>query len=171
MSDEKARRAYDELLNVRKARIEKESRADSKRRKMMEDLRRRESAFTAVSKEKDEEEKAFKRLQEEIARIRARKAKKTMSSFPSEPLQKADAPSKSDAERNTDKHKEKMLKISWLSSESGGSEYSAVRLNHIFSQFGKVEDVVIRTKSSGKKNSALVVMSSREEVVGAHTLT
>lgn len=162
LSDEKARKAYDDLLNVRKARLEKENRADWKRRKMMDDLKKRENAFDAQRKEKDEEERAFKRLQAEIARIRATRGQKGM--YP-EPLKPEN--SKKPAKGMGASDKEKILKVSWLSVESGGNDYSAVRLKDIFGQFGRVEDIVIRPKNATKQSSALVVMNSRAEVIAA----
>ncbi|KAJ0040119.1 hypothetical protein Pint_27889 [Pistacia integerrima] len=55
-----------------------------------------------------------------------------------------------------------MLKMSW---EKVGEDYTAERLKKIFSEFGQVEDVVI--KSSKKKGSALVVMSTKDAMVAA----
>jgi RNA recognition motif. (a.k.a. RRM, RBD, or RNP domain) len=58
--------------------------------------------------------------------------------------------------------KEKILKVSW---ERTLGEYNATRLREIFEKFGKVEDVVIRSKKSKNKGTALVVMSSKDAVV------
>ncbi|MCO5550338.1 hypothetical protein L7F22_003822 [Adiantum nelumboides] len=151
LSDEKARKAYDDLLSVRKARLEKESRADSKRRKMLDDLEKRENLARAQSKEKEEEERAAKRFQDEVARIRATRGWRSAFSQ-AENLERSDG----------QQEKEKILKVSWKPAKSGGSDYSAVMLRDYFSQFGNVEDVVIR-----HKKGALVVMSSREEVITA----
>ncbi|MCO5561027.1 hypothetical protein L7F22_014648 [Adiantum nelumboides] len=151
LSDEKARKAYDDLLSVRKARLEKESRADSKRRKMLDDLEKRENLARTQSKEKGEEERAVKRFQDEVARIRATRGWRSAFSQ-AENLEKSDG----------QQEKEKILKVSWKPAKSGGSDYSAVMLRDYFSQFGNVEDVVIR-----HKKGALVVMSSREEVITA----
>jgi len=52
---------------------------------------------------------------------------------------------------------EKVLKVSW---EKMGEDYSADKLRELFSEFGEVEDVVI--KGSKKKGSALVVMATKE---------
>ncbi|KAI5061334.1 hypothetical protein GOP47_0023839 [Adiantum capillus-veneris] len=151
LSDEKARKAYDDLLSVRKARLQKASRADSKRRKMVEDLEKRENLAREQSKEKEEEEKAVKRFQDEIARIRATRGQRSMFQKP-----------ESTATSNGAEENEKMLKVSWKPAKRGGSDYSAVMLKNHFSEFGTVEDVVIRNKKG-----ALVVMSSREEVLTA----
>ncbi|KAK4372349.1 hypothetical protein RND71_007733 [Anisodus tanguticus] len=55
--------------------------------------------------------------------------------------------------------KEKVLKVSW---EKIGEDYTAQKLTELFSELGEVEDVVI--KSSKKKGSALVVMSSKDAI-------
>lgn len=158
LSDEKARKAYDELLSIRKARLEKENRADSKRRKMMEDLKNRESLAKAWSKEKENEERAAQQLQREIARIRANQRQRG-SPFEVSKFQKPEKPDDAQGQ-------ERMVKVSWKAAKHGGSDFSASMLKDIFSQSGCVEDVVILQKKGGaKQNSALVVMSSRSGVV------
>ena len=57
-------------------------------------------------------------------------------------------------------NKEKVLKVSW---EKVGKDYTAEELRELFSKFGEVEDVVI--KSSKKKGSALVVMATKDGAV------
>ncbi|XP_047052260.1 uncharacterized protein LOC124657815 [Lolium rigidum] len=51
------------------------------------------------------------------------------------------------------------LKVSW---EGGADYYTAAKLEDIFKQFGKVEDIVIKTKKSRNRGSAIVVMASKE---------
>lgn len=57
---------------------------------------------------------------------------------------------------------EKVLKVSW---ERDGRDYGAVQLTELFERFGRVEDVLIRSKGSKKKGSAIVVMSSKDAAV------
>eukprot|EP00250_Pteridium_aquilinum_P014433 c21984_g2_i1 orf=175-1035(+) len=160
LSDEKARKAYDELLNVRKARLEKESKVDSKRRKMMEDLKRRENLFEARTKEKEDEENAVKRFQTEITRIRAMRGQRGVNFDPLKP-ERPEEPGK-------EQEQERMLKVSWKPAKNGGIDYSAVMIKDIFQQYGRVEDIVIlQKKDTGKQSSALVVMNSRDEVLAA----
>lgn len=52
--------------------------------------------------------------------------------------------------------------MSW---EGGAEYYTAAKLEKIFTQFGNVEDVVINTKKSKRKGSAIVVMTSKEAAV------
>lgn len=58
--------------------------------------------------------------------------------------------------------KERMLKVSW---ERNSGDYTAIKLRELFEKFGGVEDVVIRSKASKKRGSAIVVMSSKEAAV------
>jgi len=53
-----------------------------------------------------------------------------------------------------------VLKVSW---EKVGEDYTAEGLRELFSKFGEVDDVVI--KSSKKKGSALVVMATKDAAV------
>lgn len=55
-----------------------------------------------------------------------------------------------------------MLKVSW---ERSFGDYTAAKLKEIFERFGEVEDIVIRSKKSKSKASAIVVMSSKDAVV------
>lgn len=160
LSDEKARKAYDELLSVRKARLEMRNRSDSKRRKMMEDLNKRESLSKAWSKEKEDEERAVKQFQKEVARIRATRGQR-VTPFEAFKFEKPEKPDNA-------QEQERMLKVSWKPAKNGGSDYSASMLTDIFLQFGCVEDVVILQRK-GKQRSALVVMSSRNEMVSTES--
>ncbi|KAJ8541286.1 hypothetical protein K7X08_002102 [Anisodus acutangulus] len=71
LKDEKDRKLFDELLHVKREKIQRQSQQDSKRRKMMSDLDARERA--AASREEEEEERIPRELKEEIARICAKK--------------------------------------------------------------------------------------------------
>lgn len=57
-----------------------------------------------------------------------------------------------------------MLKVSW---ERDLGDYTAVNLRELFESFGGVEDVVIRSKGSRKKGSAIIVMSSKDAAVSS----
>lgn len=164
LKDEKARKLFDDLLRVKREKIQRQSQHDSKRRKMMSDLDARErAAFSpdASVLAREEEERIARKLKEEIARIRAMHSKKVFT--PIDPSQKeahARAKESSAEGKGSNVDKEKVLKVSW---EKIGEDYTAQRLRELFSEFGEVEDVVI--KSSKKKGSALVVMSSKDAAV------
>ncbi|XP_039142400.1 LOW QUALITY PROTEIN: dnaJ homolog subfamily C member 17-like, partial [Dioscorea cayenensis subsp. rotundata] len=51
--------------------------------------------------------------------------------------------------------------------ERDGRDYDSVQLTKLFERFGMVEDVVIRSRGSKKKGSAIVVMSSKDAAVAA----
>ncbi|XP_058095260.1 uncharacterized protein LOC131240798 isoform X2 [Magnolia sinica] len=150
-----ARKAFDALLRARNDRLRRVFHLDSKRRRMMSDLEERERAAFAVDPEEKaraEEERAARKFQEEVTKIREMHAKKKAAvaeegSGTGEGLEKA-----------------RVLKVSW---ERDGEDYSAERLKKLFTRFGKVEDVVIRGKGSKKKRSALVVMATKEGAVAA----
>ncbi|XP_010421167.1 PREDICTED: dnaJ homolog subfamily C member 17 [Camelina sativa] len=168
LKDEKARKLFDDLLRIQREKQQKKTQVDAKRRKMMSDLEGRErSAFSPESAARpyDEEERIARKLKEEIERIRARHAKKK-SGF--ETPESSGVDEKKKEERSgagasgVQLDKERMLKVSW---ETSGHGYTAGRLTEVFSEFGKVEDVVIR--STKKKCSALIVMATKDGAVAA----
>ncbi|KAL3539107.1 hypothetical protein ACH5RR_002473 [Cinchona calisaya] len=160
LKDDKARNLFDDLIRVRKEKLQRQSQQDSKRRKMMSDLEERERAAFAADpsmRAREEEERIARKLKDEIARIRAMFVNKASSSAssPHKGTTRSSSRKVDDAGNSIDK--EKVLKVSW---EKVGEDYTACRLREIFSKFGEVEDVVI--KSSKKKGSALIVMASKD---------
>ena len=163
LKDEKARKLFDELLQVKREQVHRKAQYDVKRRRMVSDLEEREWAANApdpASKAREEEERIAKKLKEEIARIRAMFANKRASSSRKEATETR---RESVANSGGGLNKEKVLKVSW---EKSGEDYTAEKLREVFAKFGEVEDIVI--KSSRKKGSALVVMASKEAVVSTH---
>ena len=61
---------------------------------------------------------------------------------------------------------ERVLKVSW---ERGTGDCSALKLRKMFERYGGVEDVVIRSKESKKKGSAVIVTSSKATGVSLST--
>ncbi|KAG7556236.1 RNA recognition motif domain [Arabidopsis suecica] len=166
LKDEKARKLFDDLLRIQREKQHKKSQVDSKRRKMMSDLEERErSAFSPhpAARAYDEEERIARKLKEEIERIRARHAKKK-SGFetPESGVDEKRKEDRSGTGASVQLDKERMLKVSW---EKIGEGYTAGRLRQVFSEFGEVEDVVIR--STKKKCSALIVMATKDGAVAA----
>lgn len=161
LKDEKARKLFDDLLKIKREKQQRQSQQDGKRRKMMSDLEERERAAFAPDpavKARQEEERIARQLKEEIERIRAMHENKgAPAAFASV------KETKQSGGGVVGLDKEKVLKVSW---EKVGEDYTAERLREIFSEFGKVEDVVI--KSSKKKGSALVVMATKD-AAGAAT--
>lgn len=174
LKDEAARKAFDDLLRARRERLLRESRHDAKRRKLATDLEERERAATAgpgldpVEKARREEAQAAARLKEELARFRAamlakKKGSGAQTAPPGGPAGGA-GPGK-DEVKNDGGHgldKERVLKVSW---ERTAGEYSEAKLREVFKSFGEVEDVMVRSKGTKKKGSALVVMASKASAV------
>ncbi|XVE48819.1 hypothetical protein DITRI_Ditri01bG0033000 [Diplodiscus trichospermus] len=167
--DEKARKLFDDLLRVKREQQRRFAQQDSKRRKMMSDLEDRERASFAPDpsvKAKEEEERIARKLKEEIARIRAMHAKKgaSMGTGSDSGLnkEKVGREGNNGGGGGVGLDKEKVLKVSW---EKIGEDYTAAKLRELFSRFGEVEDIVL--KSSKKKGSALVVMATKEAAVAA----
>lgn len=160
LKNEKTRKLFDDLLKIKQEKQQRQSQQDSRKRKMMSDLEERERAAFAPDptvKARQEEERIARQLKEEIERIRAMHAKKEASAS-SAAMQREKKESGGGGGGGLDK--EKVLKVSW---EKVGEDYTSERLREIFSEFGTVEDVVI--KSSKKKGSALVVMANKDAVV------
>ncbi|KAL9811257.1 putative RNA recognition motif domain, DnaJ domain, RNA-binding domain superfamily [Arabidopsis thaliana] len=152
LKDEKARKLFDDLLRIQREKQHKKSQVDSKRRKMMSDLEERErSAFSPnpSARAYDEEERIARKLKEEIDRIRARHAKKK-SGF--------QTPESNVDEKRKEERSGAGASVQLDKRESG-------RLREVFSEFGEVEDVVIR--STKKKCSALIVMATKDGAVAA----
>ncbi|KFK27667.1 hypothetical protein AALP_AA8G413000 [Arabis alpina] len=166
LKDENARKLFDDLLRIKREKQQKQSQVDSKRRKMMSDLEERErSAFAPKSTARpyDEEERISRKLKEQVDRIRAQHAK-TKAGFetPESGVDRKRKEDKRGAGASVELDKERVLKVSW---EIIGEGYTAERLREVFSEFGEVEDVVIR--STKKKCSALVVMATKDGAVAA----
>ncbi|KAL3845810.1 hypothetical protein ACJIZ3_003213 [Penstemon smallii] len=162
LKNEKARKLFDDLLRVKREKLQRQGQQDSKRRKMMSDLEERErSAFSVdpTARSRQEEERISRKLKEEIARIRAMCTKKgAAGATPS----RRDTSEKETGGGDGGLDKTKVLKVSW---DKIGEDYTAQRLREFFEKFGVVEDVVI--KSTKKKGSALVVMGSKDAAVTA----
>ncbi|XP_043714382.1 dnaJ homolog subfamily C member 17 isoform X1 [Telopea speciosissima] len=165
LKDEKARKLFDDLLQIRRDQRLRQSQYDAKRRKLMSDLEERERAAFApdpAAKAREEEERIAKKLKEEIARLRAMHAKNAASATTSKVGTAGMGGENIGAMESL--NKEKVLKVSW---ESGSDDYSAQRLKELFGKFGDVEDVVIRSKGTKKRKSALVVMASKDAAFAA----
>ncbi|KAJ4829551.1 hypothetical protein Tsubulata_017161 [Turnera subulata] len=165
LKDANARKLFDELLRVKREKQVRRTHLDAKRRKMTSDLEERERAAFApdpAAEEREEEERVARRLREEIARIRAMNAKKGAPATATAAAAAAASPGSEKKESTSGMDKERMLKVSW---EKVGEDYSAEKLRELFSRFGEVEDVVI--KSSKKKGSAIVVMATKDAAVAA----
>ncbi|KAK4803221.1 hypothetical protein SAY86_001424 [Trapa natans] len=164
LKNDKERKAFDDRLRTRLEQQRRQTQQDSRKRKLVSNLEERERAAfapdpSAVARKEDE--KINQKFRDEIAAIRAMHANKGEAT---PPLKTTNVSSGKGSTGGSDNglDKDKVLKVTW---EKVGPDYSPERLKELFSSFGKVEDVVIR--STKKRGSALVVMGSRDAVVAA----
>lgn len=164
LRDESLRRQFDARLRGRREAAARAAATGVKRRKAVSDLEERERAFAAgggpyVDPEelaRREDKRKAADIKRELNEFAARR-----SSFLASASTSAHGDKKSGTPENGVKtDKGKVLKVSW---EGGADYYTAAKLDEIFKQFGKVEDIVIKTRKSKSKGSAIVVMASKEE--------
>lgn len=172
LKDEAKRSAFDARIRTRLDKIARDALFGVKRQKLTSDLEERERATARDAERFDPDESARKKersmaaeLQRELDEFQAKKAKRSADAFASA----ASGQEKGEDNGGVSLDKERVLKVSW---ERAMGDYSSMRLQEIFERFGKVEDVVIRSKGSKKKGSAIVVMSSKDAAVAAtHTMS
>lgn len=165
LRDEMSRSCFDAKLRSRRERVLRDSFQNVKRRKMATELEERErSAAAAVDpaeKVRQKEKMKADELKREIAEFKARRLKKASESvYGQHNVEKKVGGEKAGPSLD----KGRMLKVSW---ETSAGNYGSAKLRGIFERFGIVEDVVIRSKISKKKASAIIVMVSREATVRA----
>jgi DnaJ family protein C protein 17 len=176
--DPQARKALEDLAKARAATRARFDAQDSKRRKLREDLERRERA---AERGETEEEEAKERLRVELLRLRRDFAsrKKKYDVHSAEPLA-SETPETTtipmepaglgkemrEAFRSSvvvPEHLFRTVKVTW---REDVSDYPVAKLRDIFSRHGTVEDVVIR-EGKKKKGSALVVFSELKSAAEA----
>ncbi|KAL5561245.1 hypothetical protein UlMin_030992 [Ulmus minor] len=160
LKDDKARKLFDDLLSVKREQHRRHFERDSKKRKMVSDLEKREKAAfdpDPAARARAKEEEIARKFEAEITRIRAMHANK---GAPPTSVPKAESVGTAGATLN----KERVLKVSW---ENVGEGYTSERLRELFSKFGGVEDVVIKSTKKKGSASALVVMASKDAAVAA----
>ena len=159
--DPEARAALENLAKARQATRKRHESQDAKRRKMREDLERRERA---AERGKNEEEEAKERLQQELARLRKsfatrRKGYDAEAATDNAAETNAAHDDKTNgAAKEVPEHMYRTLKVVW---RKDISDYAASKLRTVFESFGTVEDVVIRDGKK-RKGSALVVFATAQ---------
>lgn len=164
LRDESLRRQFDARLRGRREVAARAAATGVKRRKAVSDLEERERAFaTGGGQYVDPDELARredKRKAADIKRELNEFAARKNSHISGSASTSAHGDKKGGSTENGVKtDKGKYLKVSW---EGGADYYTAAKLEEIFKQFGKVEDIVIKTKKSRNRGSAIVVMASKE---------
>jgi len=161
LSDDKAREAWDNLQRAKNARQAKHAGQSQKRRKMAEDLERRERVFEV---ERSQEKAARNKLQAELARLRKsmveREEQKQAQLF-QERISKnlSEAVSSASHTAHAEEQIQRTLKVSW---DDSISTYPAEELRDLFTKHGEVQDVIPRPLKKKTKGSALIVMAALE---------
>ncbi|KAK8942602.1 hypothetical protein KSP39_PZI009110 [Platanthera zijinensis] len=159
LRDETTRSSFDAKLRSRREKVFRDSFQDTKRRKMATDLEDRERAAAAVDPSEEVQRKERMKAQElknEIADFKARRAKKASEQISGK--------QKREEKLGASLDKGRMLKVSW---DRSAGDYEVAKLRENFERFGSVEDVVIRSKTSKNRASAIIVMTSREAMIRA----
>ena len=170
LTDETARKAYDNVLKARKANELRNRQLDEKRRKLKDSLEAREvqAANEERSKQfskKTEEEKLAaeiervmkegrRELEEEQERIRILIEK-----------EKEESKSNTQSANSNVQENQARIKVRWKaltdSCDSKDNLYTSDTLHSIFSKYGDVNVVVVSESSSHKKGSALIEMAQK----------
>ena len=159
LSDDKARKAFDELEAVRQAREARLGERNEKRRRMVEALERRERD-AAEGRARDMEEAAKKEaLAKELERIRRRE--RAAAKFAASMAEGgADAGGPMETGAAAPAAQARTVRVAWrVHCEEDALRYGVDELWRLFSQFGHVEDVVRRVKKT--RGSAIVQMDSQ----------
>ncbi|CAN6302390.1 unnamed protein product, partial [Urochloa humidicola] len=162
LRDESLRRQFDARLRGRREAAARVAAAGFKRRKAVSDLEERERA-AAAGQPANPEELAKREMKQKAAGIErelkefqnAKQAAASGAAATSAYGDKKGGASQDGAK--TDKGK--ILKVSW---DGSADSYTAAKLEELFQKFGKVEDIVIKTRKSRSKGSAIVVMGTKE---------
>lgn len=167
LSDESARAAYDRVLNAKKAAALRHQELDSKRRKLIEDLERREKEAseqakakrtgysTSQSKTPEEQLKAeMDRLRKEGSRLLEEEQELMRQKLAEERL-------KMQSTANVWDSSQHRIKIKWKSDkhDSTNGGYDETNLRNFLKKYG---DIVALVVSSKKRGSAIVEFKTQE---------
>ncbi|KAG8099929.1 hypothetical protein GUJ93_ZPchr0013g35913 [Zizania palustris] len=162
LRDESLRRKFDARLRGRREAAARAAASGVKRRKAVSDLEERERAATA-GQAVDAAEAAKREDKRKAADVK-RELDEFFAAKQSSASGAASTSAHGAPQDGVKTDKSKILKVSW---EGGADYYTAAKLEEIFKQFGKVEDIVIKTRKSRSRGSALVVMASKETAQSA----
>lgn len=159
LSDESARAAYDRVLNAKKAAALRHSELDSKRKKLIEDLERREKAANlqhqarrhgyATEKSPEEQFKEeMERLRKEGSRLLEEEQELMRKQLAEDRLQKQGSSSQWDSSQHR-------IKIKWKADKSDDKNggYDETNLRNFLKKYGDIVALVI----SGKKKGSAVI--------------
>lgn len=165
LSDESARAAYDRVLNAKKAAALRHAELDSKRRKLIEDLERREKEASAklqarrpgYSAEKSPEEQLkdeMERLRKEGSRLLEEEQEMMRKQLAEDRQKMQESSSRWDSAQHR-------IKIKWKADKGDDTNggYSETNLRTFLKKHGDIIALVI----SGKKNGSAVVEFRTQE--------
>lgn len=165
LSDESARAAYDRVLNAKKAAALRHAELDSKRRKLIEDLERREKVANAQQKarrqgysaEKSPEEQLkdeVERLRKEGSRLLEEEQEVMRKQLAEERLKMKEGASQWDSSLHR-------IKIKWKAEKGDNTNggYNETNLRDFLKKYG---DIVALVTSGKKKGSAVVEFKTQD---------
>ncbi|KAL3985788.1 DnaJ domain family protein [Acanthocheilonema viteae] len=160
LSDAAARAAYDHVLATRTARavyVQRRQKNESeKRRKLREELERREANVLNVQQD---EEKARKELEKEIQRLRKEGSK--LLQRERENIEREICKNAAMEEQSGDKRLLARYKVRW-GREGDRCDYDGDDLRKLFSKYGHVSDII----SSGNKGMAILEFDELLDIDG-----
>lgn len=165
LTDEQAREAWRALERAKQARQAKRAGHTEKRRRMMDELQRREQVVAA---ERSQEERARADLKRELERLKRQHAERQAArhaGLVAESAAHAHAGASRQAQGQfSTEELMRTLKVTWQRSEG---EYTVEELQQAFSQHGPVVDVVLLQSKKKAKGSALVQMGTLPSAAAA----
>eukprot|EP01025_Chloroclados_australasicus_P041783 TRINITY_DN4457_c0_g1_i2.p1 TRINITY_DN4457_c0_g1~~TRINITY_DN4457_c0_g1_i2.p1 ORF type:complete len:379 (-),score=67.38 TRINITY_DN4457_c0_g1_i2:780-1916(-) len=139
--------ARSRAFHHRKRKAQKES-----KRRMVEDLERRESEFVQqLKRQKSEQQSVKEKLLQEKERLQRQMQRQAEQAFERRKKEEKD---------ELQEQLSRSFKVSW---DRRSGEYSGQQLREIFKDCGEIEDVIITT-SKKKKGSALITMKSSQSL-------
>jgi len=171
LTDEAARKAYDNVLKARRAAAERHKALDEKRKKFKEDLESKEKRLAereVALKKQSAENRAAQNLAAEIDRLKKegnsllmQEQERLLDEIMKEASLFGTSSTASPRNGGVGNEGERTLKVKWKSSKSDETNggYDQARISKIFSKYGVVKTVVVSAK---KKGSALVEFESRD---------
>jgi len=161
LTDEAARKAYDDVLKARQASLIRNRQLDEKRKKLKDDLDAREAA-AADREAKTQDKKSEESLKKELERLQeeGRKQLEEEQERVSQMVRQA-APMAAGATASKPAVGPAKLKVKWKG--GGASAYTQSQLQSIFHKYGDVANVVVLTE----KRVGLVEMSLKSAAVMA----
>lgn len=165
LTDESARAAYDRVLNAKKAAALRHAELDSKRRKLIEDLERREKEAssqqkakrTGYSAEKSPEEQLkdeMERLRKEGSRLLEEEQEMMRKQLAEERLKMQDSANRWDSSQHR-------IKIKWKSDKTDDTNggYDETNLRNYLKKYG---DIVALVVSGKKKGSGVIEFKTQD---------